>query len=347
MSEWNDPEIKNIFLNSTPLIDVRAPIEYEDGSIPNSVNLPIMINSEREQVGTCYKVNGQAAAIKLGHELISGEVKESRISAWKNYITEHPKTEVFCFRGGLRSQISCQWLKEAGIERVPITGGYKRMRRFFLSQINDKPLPGIVRLGGYTGSGKTKVLEQIHNSIDLERLASHRGSAFGENGIQPGQIRFENELGLELLKKAEKMIIVEDESSMIGKLRIPQRLYLSMGESSIIILKTDIETRVSTIFDEYVENTDFLSLSSCLQRISKSLGGQLYKEISSEMNLAFRKDKSVNNHEAWIMMLLKSYYDPLYEKAIRRQAGKVIFEGSQKEVIDFSNKFLRSAESAI
>ena len=336
MSEWIDPELKNIFLSSIPLIDVRAPIEYKEGSLPNSINLPIMSNEEREQVGTCYKLEGQAAAINLGHELVKGEVKAARILAWKDYIEKFPKAEVFCFRGGLRSQISCQWLKEIGIERFPIPGGYKRMRRYLLSQIEDAPLPIIVRLGGYTGSGKTQILTHFNNSIDLESLASHRGSAFGEKGIQPSQIRFENELALELIRKRDQSgIFLEDESSMIGKIRIPRRLLLAMAKSSVIILKIDLEKRVNNIFNEYVKDAEFSSLSESLQRIAKGLGGQAYKEIYSEMSMAFQKDKIVENHTTWISMLLTHYYDPLYERGLKRQNAKIIFEGDEKQVLDF------------
>lgn len=337
MSEWNDLELKNLFLSGIPLIDVRAPIEYGDGSLPNSVNLPIMDNAEREQVGTCYRLKGQEAAISLGHELVKGKVKKGRILAWKDYIEKNPTAEIFCFRGGLRSQISCHWLREVGIERWPIPGGYKRMRRYLLSQIDEAPMPKIVRLGGYTGSGKTQVLARIKNSIDLENLASHRGSAFGHKGLQPGQVKFENELALELIKKRDEVgIILEDESSMIGRLRIPRRLFMAMAESPLIILKTDLEQRVNNIFIEYVKHSDFLTLSTSLQKIAKGLGGQAYKEINTEMIQAFEKDKSIGHHEAWIVRLLTHYYDPLYERGIKRENVKIIFEGDENEVLDFT-----------
>ena len=125
------PELKNLFLAKTPLIDVRSPVEFSEGSLPHSINIPIMNDEERTLVGTCYKEHGQEAAIKLGHELVQGQVKQDRIQAWTNYIEAHPEAQVFCFRGGLRSQITCQWINEAGIKRSPIPGGYKRMRRLF------------------------------------------------------------------------------------------------------------------------------------------------------------------------------------------------------------------------
>jgi tRNA 2-selenouridine synthase len=165
MSEWNDSYLRQLFLSENPLIDVRAPIEFFEGSIPHSTNLPLMNDEERRLVGLCYKMHGQEAAIKLGHELINGQVKRERIEQWIEAINLKPQTQVFCFRGGLRSQIACEWIREAGIDRHPIPGGYKRMRRFFLSQLEDAPLPPLYRLGGLTGSGKTSLLQKIPSRI--------------------------------------------------------------------------------------------------------------------------------------------------------------------------------------
>lgn len=334
MSTWNDPDLKKLFLASTPLIDVRSPVEFMEGSLPHSINLPIMNDEERKLVGTCYKEQGQAAAIKLGHELVQGDVKAERIQAWKNYIQLNPETQVFCFRGGLRSQIACQWIREAGIERHPIEGGYKRMRHFFLSQIEDAPLPPLIRLSGLTGSGKTHVLKLFKNSIDLEKLASHRGSAFGENGIQSSQIRFENELALDLMKALD-FVMVEDESAVIGKLTIPKRFYQHMRNSPLIILKCDEETRIRHIFEEYVALSDFSSMNHSLSRIAKRLGGVRFKEVEEELKLAFEKPKTVDNHSAWIQALLRYYYDPFYDKDLKRQSSQVLFEGNTQEIFEF------------
>jgi tRNA 2-selenouridine synthase len=338
---WNDPALKKLFLASTPLIDVRSPVEFKEGSLPHSTNLPIMNDEERTLVGTCYKENGQAAAMKLGHELVSGAIKQSRIEAWTNYINANPETQVFCFRGGLRSQISCQWMREAGIERQPIEGGYKRMRRFFLSQIEEAPLLPLFRLGGCTGSGKTQVLHQIKNAIDLEKLASHRGSAFGDNGVQPSQIRFENELSLEMMK-AQDFTIVEDESAVIGKLTIPKRFFLHMRSSPLIILKSNEETRIKNIFEEYVVASDFLTMNNALERIARRLGGVRFKEVTEELKLAFEKPKTIDSHAGWISALLRYYYDPFYERDIKRQASQIIFEGSTNEILEFITDSLAS-----
>ena len=337
MSTWDDLDLKKLFLASTPLIDVRAPVEFNDGSLPYSINLPIMNDQERTLVGTCYKEHGQAAAINLGHELVQGNVKQERIRTWANYLSANPETQIFCFRGGLRSQITCQWLKEAGIERQPIEGGYKRMRRFLYSQIEEAPLAPLIRLSGLTGSGKTQVLKKIKNSIDLEKLASHRGSAFGENGVQSSQIRFENELALGLIQVQDSFVI-EDESAMIGKLTIPKRFFQHMRNSPMIILKSDEESRIKNIFEEYVLASDFSSLHGPLNRIAKKLGGVRFKEVETELKLAFAKPKTIANHANWISALLRYYYDPFYERDLKRQASQILFQGSTDEIVEFINQ---------
>src|SRR3546814_16972169 len=81
-----------------------------------------MDDDERAKVGTCYKQKGNQAAVELGHRLVSGAIKAQRMQAWADFVRDHPDGYLYCFRGGLRSQISQQWLTEAGIE-------YPRIKR--------------------------------------------------------------------------------------------------------------------------------------------------------------------------------------------------------------------------
>ena len=337
MSQWNDPELQKLFLEETPLIDVRAPIEFSEGIIPFSVNLPIMNNDERAKVGTEYKLHGQDAAIKLGHELVSGEIKAERISAWKNYLERHPKAEVFCFRGGLRSQTSCDWIKQAGIEKKPIKGGYKRMRNFFLSWLNEAPLPNLIRVAGPTGSGKSQFIQSFTH-IDLEELAHHRGSAFGERGVQPAQITFENQLALDILKLKDKKIVIEDESATIGKIILPRRFFLHLRSSPMVVVEVEREERVKNIFEGYVRDHDLSFFLKGLEKIKNSLGGLRYQEIKLQMEQAFVQELTLSNHSGWITGLLQNYYDPTYLAAIERQKNLVLFKGSREQVRDYLSK---------
>lgn len=321
-------ELSEIFLKQVPLIDVRAPIEYAQGYLPHSINLPLMDDHERHLVGICYKEKGQRAAIELGHELVSGDVKKKRVASWIEFLEKNPTAQVMCLRGGLRSQISCQWITEAGIARTPIAGGYKRLRQFLLSELESFQKP-LIRLGGMTGVGKTEVMQTLKNFVDLEELAHHRGSAFGERGEQPSQATFESALSAELLR-LDRMV-VEDESQRLGQLYLPQSFYKKMQESPLIILELGLEKRVENIYRDYVLTHGHDFFKDGVSRISKKLGGLKTREILSLMESAF-KQQSFESHEAWIKILLSEYYDPAYEFALSKQQSKIVFRGSATEV---------------
>src|SRR5262245_14688215 len=131
----NDAEIFELLLSGTPLIDVRAPIEFQRGSIPGSLNLPLLENEERAAVGITYKTEGPEAAVALGHRLVSGDLREKRIAAWVSFARENPKAWIYCFRGGMRSQLTQGALREVGVGLPIVAGGYKRMRNLLASTI--------------------------------------------------------------------------------------------------------------------------------------------------------------------------------------------------------------------
>ena len=326
-------ELEDLFLSKTPIIDVRAPVEFFAGHLPNSINLPLMTDLERHQVGICYKEQGQESAIKLGQELVSGENKNKKIQAWIEFLQKNPSAQVMCLRGGLRSQISCQWITEAGIARKPIPGGYKRLRQFLLSQLEEKPLPKLVRLGGMTGTGKTDLLRTLPNFIDLEELAHHRGSAFGDHGEQPSQASFESFLGARLIGR--ESLVVEDESIRLGHVRVPNRFFFHMQEAPLVILEVPLELRVENIYRDYVSDNNQFFFSERVQRISKKLGGQRTREILALMQIAFQGAQSAEAHGGWISQLLRGYYDPAYEYSLSKHKGKIVFRGGADEVRDF------------
>lgn len=326
-------ELEDLFLRKIPLIDVRAPVEFLAGHLPHSVNLPLMTDHERHLVGICYKEQGQESAIKLGHELVIGENKNKKIQAWIEFLQKNPSAQVLCLRGGLRSQISCQWISQAGIARTQIPGGYKRLRQFLLSQLEEKPMPKLVRLGGMTGTGKTDLLHKIPHFIDLEELAHHRGSAFGDHGVQPSQASFESALGAKLI--GAKQAVVEDESIRLGHVRIPNRFFLHMQEAPLVMLEVPMEVRVENIYRDYVTNNNQSFFSQRVQRISKKLGGQRTREILAQIESAFHGVQSVEAHSGWISQLLREYYDPAYEFSLAKHKEKIVFRGGADEVRNF------------
>ncbi|WP_114417522.1 tRNA 2-selenouridine(34) synthase MnmH [Marinospirillum perlucidum] len=349
---------RELFMASTPLMDTRAPVEFNRGSFPTAENLPLMTDDERAQVGTCYKQKGQEAAIKLGHQLVQGATKQARVEAWIDFTRRHPEGYLFCFRGGLRSQLVQQWLADAGVHYPRVPGGYKALRRYLLDTsetLIEAASP--LLLGGMTGTGKTELLPRLPGSIDLEGLAHHRGSSFGRHASgQPTQINFENQLALALLKQQHQgsFLILEDENPMIGRLALPRSLYLKMQKSPLVLLEAPREERIERLLQEYVIKLqqEFIDrdgqlsgpanfgghLQAALGRIRKRLGSENYLKLLKILQeaLACPDEKlSLALHRRWIEGLLDRYYDPMYHYHEQQKSERLIFRGSATEVQAF------------
>jgi len=353
-------DLASLFLNDVPLLDVRAPVEFEQGAFPNSINIPLMTDEEREAVGIRYKEQGQDAAILLGAELVTEEGRAQRKKQWAEFFDKNPQGLLYCFRGGLRSQISQQWIvDETGTDYPRVAGGYKAMRRFLIESIEriSAEIP-IVVLGGRTGSGKTRVLKKLNNSIDLEGLANHRGSAFGPTATpQPTQINFENALAIDLLKQeaaGAKFLVIEDEARNVGSLGIPQALYDAMQESPLVKLEVSQEERNEVSIKEYIVDTQahFNSvygeqegaiklsehLLNSLSKIQKRLGGVRYQEAKDQMESAIELRLTTGSQDGFIPVvntLLVDYYDPMYDYQFEKKTDRVCFKGSVDEVLGF------------
>ncbi|MCC2677822.1 MAG: tRNA 2-selenouridine synthase [Pseudobdellovibrio sp.] len=322
-------DFSQILLERTPLIDVRAPVEFAEGSLPLAENFPLMTDDERHEVGIMYKEKGQQAAIELGHRFVSGPVKEARVQQWINFIKENPGCAIYCFRGGLRSRITQQWLHDAGYDVPVIEGGYKAVRRFLLDSMAELLLKLNFRIiGGPTGSGKTQYIRTKKYFIDLESIAHHRGSAFGSytDKPQPTQINFENLLILEMLrlKNVNEPIFLESESRMIGRCALPVSFHEKMLNSPREEISRPVEERVQNIYAEYIlesplgtqnDAAHFAHLQKSLDSISRKLGGLRHKEITEDLHFSkseFLKNGTLESNKIWIEKLLLWYYDPLY-----------------------------------
>ena len=339
--DLDSSKFKNLFLNIPLFIDVRAPVEFTQGHLPGAINLPILNDEERAAVGTTYKNQGQQAAVDLGHQLVSGDVKKSRIEAWVKFIQENPSAIIYCFRGGMRSQITRQWIREQGIERPLIKGGYKAVRQFFLSESDRLSNESkFLLITGPTGVGKTILLNEaapFSPAIDLEKIAHHRGSAFGAfESAQPSQINFENMLAVNLLRvEGQKKILVEDESRMIGQRTVPETFFNRLRESPVVWIEESLETRVENIFQDYIavpiaEGRGVAALAryqEAVRAISKKLGGERAREILALIE--------TGSHREWIGKLLVYYYDPLYFASLERRKVSVAFKGSRKSCLEF------------
>jgi tRNA 2-selenouridine synthase len=368
MSRADTEDFTRLFLTDTAMMDTRAPLEFSKGAFPHALSLPLMNDDERAEVGTCYKQKGQAAALTLGHQLVAGETKQQRLEQWLAFARNHPDGYLYCFRGGLRSQIVQQWMQEAGCEYPRIIGGYKAMRRFLIdTQEQIVAASRFCILAGHTGSAKTDLLNSLDNSIDLEGIAHHRGSSFGKRpGGQPTQIDFENALAIAFLRQhhaqPKQRILLEDESRLIGRSAIPLYLRERMTVAPIVIVTATLEQRVEHSFRNYIlyklqewqqaEGIDagFIAfsddLSHSLQRIQKRLGGVQYQKINALLQQALAEHQRGDNslHREWIKILLSEYYDPMYEYQLLHKECVVEFSGSAVEVHQYLTELVGAVE---
>lgn len=351
-------DFKSLVLLKTPLIDVRAPIEFIKGSFPHAINLPILTDEERSLIGIKYKKSGKKEATALGHKIVTGDVKNSRIKAWLDFKKENKDALLYCFRGGQRSQLAQEWINESNTSIIRLEGGYKTFRNYLMNEIENSPKYfKAITLGGYTGSGKTILLNKIKNSIDLEGLSNHRGSSFGKKiTAQPSQINFENSLAYELIQKTNKdfsYLLFEDEGNHIGSLYIPKTLAKYLSKASMVVLETAFEERVDITFDEYILDAqinykkefddNYLtfwsdSIKNSMERIQKRLGGMKYNILIKLFDEALKEQiekGSIYKHKQWLSYLLKEYYDPMYKYQLEENKEKILFRGSCDDIISY------------
>jgi tRNA 2-selenouridine synthase len=312
-------EISDFLRSNTPLIDVRSPGEHAKGHIPGAVNIPLFSDTERAHIGTVYVQQSKEKATALGYQYVHPKLSDF-IALTKKAVPEG-KVVVHCWRGGMRSRLFAAFLQENGIADVSlIIGGYKAYRNHVLDNFD---IPFDLKIvGGYTGSAKTYVIKEIKSAgfqvIDLEDLANHKGSAFGEieNLAQPTVEQFENNL-YDVWRKLDytQPIWLEDESHNIGGVNIPMNLFNQMRESTVFFLDIPREERAKHLVTEYAD-TDTELLVKSIGRISKRLGG-----LNTTHALQFLHENKFYE----VALLALSYYDKTYLKGMQMHAsGKVI-----------------------
>jgi tRNA 2-selenouridine synthase len=316
---------------SQTLYDVRSPSEFQHAHIPGAINIPLFTDEERAEVGTLYKHRSREEAVLRGldffgpkmrpiiHQVCSNNNSDSSLSSQDSEIIIH------CWRGGMRSA-GVAWLLDLyGFKVRTIEGGYKSYRRWVLECFT-QPIPFVI-LGGYTGSLKTRILRcmkniQLNRVLDLEDLASHKGSAFGGYGLpsQPSQEMFENMLAYEIYRQSSfggqmggsepvDSIWVEDESQRIGRVNIPSMLWGKMRCAPVIFLEIPFEERLENICAEYGD-IDRELLVGGVERISKRLGGLEAKTSVSRL---------MEGDIRGAFSILLEYYDKNYEKALNNR----------------------------
>lgn len=326
-----------------PVLDVRSPGEFKHAHIPGAVSFPLFTDEERKVVGTAYKQQGREPAIKIGLDYFGVKMRKmveevealanSQESRSGNRLTtrESRIILVHCWRGGMRSA-GVAWLLDLyGFKVYTLTGGYKKFRHYVLDTFR---LPFRLNiLGGYTGSGKTALLKTLQQKgeaiIDLEELAIHKGSAFGNIGMpeQPGQEMFENLLAMELRRSIvnselsikdppyspftidHSPLWLEDESQRIGLVNIPADLWKNMRQSPIWFMDIPFEERLAHVAREYGE-LDPEKLIEAIGRISQKLG-----HLNAKTAILLLKEGKITES----FEILLRYYDKFYGKALQNR----------------------------
>lgn len=311
------------------VIDVRSPSEFNHAHFPNAINLPLLNDEERKVIGITFKQEGREAAIVKGFELVGHKFSDFIKTALK--IAPGKKTLIYCWRGGLRSNIMAWLLQTAGFKIMLLKGGYKSFRNWALFTLSEKRK--IIVIGGKTGCGKTEILNHLKKNsqqvIDLEKLASHRGSAFGSIGLpeQPSNEQFENLLALEWNDVEEnKVLFLENESRRIGKIVIPQNVFELMRSANVIEISAGKELRVKRIIEEYgIYGTEVLIEKT--KKIGGKLGGLRLKEA-----IAYLENNQLEN---WCEMML-DYYDKQYTHSSNQRKPQTIIN-SKADISNWAN----------
>jgi tRNA 2-selenouridine synthase len=326
-----------------PIIDVRSPSEYKHAHIPGTHSLPLFSDEERAIVGTAYKQESRQAAIKHGLDFFGPKMKgmveeaESIVNSHQSVVDSsdyrlptNNSILIYCWRGGMRSSAVAWLLDVYGFRVYTLIGGYKKFRNRVLETFK---LPFDLKiLGGYTGSGKTEMLKELGEKgeaiIDLENIAKHKGSAFGNIGMppQPTQEMFENLLSGELrtlryepkengvgslrkLNISPSPIWLEDESQRIGLINIPNDLWRTMRQSPVYFFDIPFEERLEHLVEEY-GCLDKERMVDAIVRIKERLGG-----LEAKRAIDFLEQE--NTIESFRILL--KYYDKWYTKGLHNR----------------------------
>ncbi|MEF3048808.1 tRNA 2-selenouridine(34) synthase MnmH [Pseudotabrizicola sp. L79] len=294
------------------IIDVRAPAEYAEDHLPGAINLPVLDDAERAQVGTIYKQVSPFDARKIGAALVA---KNASLHL-RGPLADRPggwRPLVYCWRGGQRSGSFASILSQIGWRVELVKGGYKAWRGLVVQAVYDQPVASrVIVLDGNTGSAKTEVLQALAargvQVIDLEAMANHRGSLFGAMGPQPSQKAFEGRLAMALSRlDPARPVVVEAESSKVGECRVPPRLWKAMTQAPRVALSVPLAARAEYLIRAYADMVaDQARLSEVLQQLRHAHPA---KRVAEWQAMA-----ATGRFAELAEQLMDNHYDPRYAK---------------------------------
>lgn len=345
---------QNIDPDHFVLVDVRAPLEYKDGHIPGAINIPLFSNEERAIIGTLYKQKGTEQAKWKAMEIVSPKIPQL-LQSIKDYAADGKKPLIYCWRGGSRSGAMGTFAELAGLSVCRLTGGYKAYRTWCTEQLQEDLFRGKkpVILHGMTGVGKTLILDQLasqeHPTLDLEKMANHRGSIFGHFGLGAphNQKTFESLLldRLHQLGQADYLIL-EAESRRVGHATLPEFMMDWRKVGIHFNLKASLSFRINVIMQEYV--TPAVNMEEFTQEAINSFT-QIKKRLSPNDREIAEQMLRDNDFASFIELILVKYYDPFYQFHLDDYKGELIeisYE-SIEEAVDKINEYLKSLNTSI
>lgn len=307
------------------IIDVRSPAEFADDSLPRAINLAVLSNEERGEVGRIYAQESKFNARRIGAGLVARNIARHL----ETILSDRPprwRPLVFCWRGGMRSNAMAMVLSQVGWRVGVVKGGYKTWRRAVVGALHENEAPlNLLLLDGQTGTAKSEILSRLAargvQVLDLEEMAAHRGSVFGaRSGAQPSQRRFESSLFSALARfDASRPVVVEAESAQIGRCAIPRRLWRSMRIAPYLIVRADPSARADYLLRAYAE------LVSRPESIDLAID-RLRPFHSKEEVESWRKFAAEGNYRALAARLMSAHYDPRYERSRASRPGAPVSE---------------------
>ena len=306
------------------IIDVRSPAEFADDHLPGAVNLPVLDNDQRAEIGTMYKQISPFAAKRAGAALVAGNIARHISSALKD-ADRNFRPLVYCWRGGQRSGAMARIFSEIGWQTDLVDGGYKRYRKQVLDGLDSLPQRlNLVGLRGRTGLAKTHILQAAlargAQVIDLGALANHRGSLLGPepDGEQPPQRLFESHLHAVLCGlDPARPVFIEAESNKVGQIHVPAVLWAAMRGAVSVVADTKIEYRVAFLCRDYAHIiADPARLDPLLDWVVTRLGHDIVD--------GWRQLIAAGDWHGFVRAVLDDHYDPAYDKSAAQRNHEII-----------------------
>jgi tRNA 2-selenouridine synthase len=342
---FQDITIEELFMLSKKkemvLIDVRSPSEFENATIPGSLNIPLFDDAERAEIGTIYKQVSVQAAKERGLEIVSAKLP----AFVKSFEQIQGEKAVFCWRGGMRSKTTATVLSLMGIHVYRLAGGFRAYRKWVVDRLESLEfMPYVYVINGNTGTGKTVILQRLREegypALDLEEMAGHRGSIFGHIGRKANnQKTFDSLLVTELLNLQDRpYILLEGESKRIGKVVLPDFIVNKKEAGTHLFIQMPVEERVRHIIEDYRPWDHKEEVMEAFKRLKNRIHTPAAKEIET----ALRQ----NHYEQAVRLLSEYYYDPRYEHAIKQYEKEPIVIKAQniKEAVDAIKEYLSAVE---